>query len=117
MAKILCSLPTPDVVVFEDVQFSSYTAQTQLWSSFRAVVWLVLGTKSLLECVPVSTLKLFATGSGAADKAAMLKALVRKHPEIQAASLDDNAVDAIWLWKWAQTHLSRANLEKTRLRK
>src|SRR6266850_854711 len=28
-----------DVVVFEDVQFASYTQQVQLWSSFRGAIW------------------------------------------------------------------------------
>jgi len=97
-----------DTVIFEDVQFSSSTAQTQLWSSFRTTVWLAF-PKTLIETVPVGTLKKFATGSGSADKPAMLAALVRRAPELITLGVtpDDNAVDATWLWLWAQKNLSR----------
>ena len=107
---ILCCLPKPDVVVFEDVQFQSYTLQCQLWSSFRTVVWLTFGTRCLLECVPVSTLKVFATRYGKATKEQMAEWLWKANPELKTAGLDDNAIDAIWLFKWAQTHLSRAKI-------
>src|ERR1035437_7563930 len=49
-----------DIVVFEDVQFSTYTAQTQLWSSFRSALWLACKAHARIECVPVTTLKKFA---------------------------------------------------------
>lgn len=99
-----------DIVVFEDVEFSTYTKQTQLWSSLRAAVWLAFaGTKTILECVPVTTLKKFATGSGLADKAAMKKALFKQFPEIRP-DLDDNAIDALWVMKWAEHNLGRIKL-------
>jgi Holliday junction resolvasome RuvABC endonuclease subunit len=97
-----------DVVVFEDVEFQTYTQQCQLWSSFRAAVWLAFqGPNTLLECVPVATLKKFATGSGAATKEMMAASLYREFPELKNNGYDDNAVDAIWLLKWAKKHLSR----------
>jgi Holliday junction resolvasome RuvABC endonuclease subunit len=99
--------PVPDVVCFEDVQFSSFTKQTQLWASYRTVVWLVFGQKAVLECVPVSTLKKFATGHGGADKSMMAAALYREHPELEKSGFTDDAVDAIFLLKWATKNLSR----------
>ena len=103
--------PKPDIVVFEDVEFSTYTLQTQLWSSLRTTVWLTFGRSTILECVPVTTLKKFATGSGAADKAAMLAALKRKFPQIKVVGLDDNAIDSLWLWIWATENLGRLTLQ------
>lgn len=95
-----------DAVVFEDVQFSSFTAQTQLWASFRTTVWLAF-PRTLIECVPVGTLKKYATGSGAADKNLMMWALRKQWPGYWNESLDDNAVDAAWLWLWTKQNLSR----------
>ena len=101
-----------DRVVFEDVQFKSYTYQTQLWASFRAAVWLSMPS-GIIECVPVSTLKKFATGHGGATKEMMAAALARKHPEIRLTSeATDDTVDAIWLHKWATLNLSRSNYGK-----
>lgn len=112
-----------DRVVFEDVQFGSTTYQTQLWSSFRTAVWLSFPSE-IIECVPVATLKLFATGYGGATKDGMAAALVRHHsPQFRQRGskvifgpdekvLDDNAVDAVWLHRWAQTNLSRSNYVK-----
>lgn len=116
-----------DAFVFEDVQFQSTTYQCQLWSAFRAALWTAVwrfGVSPLLECVPVATLKKFATGHGGATKAMMVKALIKSdsrffpallaeqawyQPEIIRNRLlvDDNAVDAVWLWKWASKNLSR----------
>lgn len=106
-----------DCIVFEDVQFSSSTAQTQLWSSLRAVVWIAAADLyTPVECVPTGTLKKFATGSGSAKKEQMGVALCRRDSEFVTKTskvfrglqeLDDNAVDAVWLHKWGQTNLSR----------
>jgi hypothetical protein len=88
-------------VVFEDVQFSTYTYQTQLWSSLRAAVWLAFdGSPSKIDCLGVSQLKQFA-GSGSYKKKQMADALFQLSPEWKCAKLDDNAIDAIWLHKWA----------------
>lgn len=105
-----------DIIVFEDVQFSTFTYQVQLWASLRAAVWMVANEHGLrTECVPVSTLKKFA-GSGGLNKAGMAKAAVsgrfQPHPEGLFDSqkncvLDDNAVDALHLMKWSLVNLSR----------
>jgi len=95
-----------DLVVFEDVQFQSYTMQCQLWSSYRAAMWLAF-PRAHFECVPVSTLKKFATGHGGAIKEMMANALTRQHPNALWAGLDDNAVDAVWLWLWAKRNFGR----------
>lgn len=107
LQELFQSFPPVDIVAFEDVEFSTYTKQTQLWSAYRTTLWLSFGRSCLIECVPVTTLKLFATGSGAADKAQMAAALYRQHPEWKNKGLDDNAVDAIFLWKWANHNLAR----------
>lgn len=103
----LAAADAPDIVVFEDVEFQTYTYQTQLWSAFRSALWLAFHMRSLIECVPVTTLKKFATGSGQADKARMRKALFTRFPQTRP-DLDDNAVDALWILKWAETNLCRA---------
>ncbi len=105
--NLLSKLPRPDVICYEDVQFSSYTKQVQLWSSFRAAVWLAFPADTFIECVPVGTLKKFATGSGSADKDAMAAALYRHQPELKKAGLNDDAVDAVWLFNWAVQNLGR----------
>jgi hypothetical protein len=107
-------------VVWEDVQFSSTTMQTQLWSSLRTAVWLAARGDSTLECVNVSTLKKFTTGHGGADKDAMAKWLHSVMPERLALAkdgtvtdkttgitLDDNAIDALAVWRWGQATLGR----------
>lgn len=107
LCEILSGLPGFDVVVFEDVMFSSYTLQVQLWSSLRATVNLCAKTKHF-ECVPVSTLKKFATGFGNATKEMMRGALERS-PDFWRENMpkDDNGVDAVWLHLWAQKNLGR----------
>lgn len=96
----------PEIVVFEDVQFSSTDYQAKLWASLRAAVWLTCGKKDLiLECVPTGVLKRFATGHGGATKE-MMRAAVRAQPS-KFSGMDDNAVDAYWILKWAETYLSR----------
>jgi hypothetical protein len=99
-------LVKPDLVVFEDVEFSTYTLQTQLWSAFRTVVWMTFDRRAVIECVPVSTLKKFATGNGGADKTGMKCSLDRQFPG-ESEGLDDNAIDALWILKWAEKNLSR----------
>lgn len=100
---------SPDIIVFEDVQFQSYTQQCQLWSSLRASIWLFShfhGVKTI-DCLNVTKLKQFATGYGAADKAAMAKSLYNKYPVFKKQNLDDNGVDAAWLWLWASENFRR----------
>jgi len=96
----------PDLVVFEDVEFSTYTKQTQLWASFRTVIWVVFGGRAVIDCVPVTTLKKFATGYGNADKAMMKYAMFKRYPDT-SKDLDDNAINALWVLKWAEKNLSR----------
>lgn len=114
-AKIERLLPL-DLIVFEDVQFLSTQLQAQLWASLRAVVWLQATNLCRVDCLNVSALKKFATGSGAADKDAMARAIAKKMParfvltpgetyvkvtpEMRPA--DDNEVDAAHLLLWAQ---------------
>lgn len=106
----LRTMPPPDAIIFEDVEFQSYRLQTQLWSSLRAAIWLAF-PHALIECVPTGTLKLFATGYGGASKELMAKALKKQHPTLWSPDWDDNAVDAVWLALWGQRNLARAKFE------
>lgn len=97
-----------DFLVFEDVQFSRYTLQTQLWSSFRAAVWLFCYLHRVqTDCIPVTTLKQFATGSGAADKDFMIRTATQLFPTITI--VDDNCADALHLLQWATTIINRVD--------
>ena len=109
----------PDVIVFEDVQFASTQLQAQLWGSLKGVVFTFDPPVKLVD-VPVGTLKKFATGSGAAKKDGMARALWLKEPGnwaphaagaeslVQHApgspdhgrEVDDNCIDAIWLLRF-----------------
>lgn len=100
-----------EIVVFEDVQFSSSTYQTQLWSSFRGAVWAAVamsGNTPIVECVPTGTLKKFATGHGGATKKMMGAAFYRLRPDVVSGSLSEDEIDALWLWMWAKQHLALA---------
>lgn len=111
LAGYVRKFPLAELVVFEDVQFASSTYQVQLWASLRAALWLDYPPGTNFECVPVSTLKKFATGSGGADKGLMRYSLQTnsgfdKVFPVQA-DWDDNAIDAIWIWLWARKQFSR----------
>jgi hypothetical protein len=54
----------------------------------------------------VTRLKMFATGSGAATKEGMWRAMKAQYPNTDP-NLDDNAIDALWILKWAQAKLGR----------
>lgn len=97
-------------IVFEDVGFAPTRMQTQLWASLRAAIWAVANGSSIeVFCVPVATLKVFATGDPKAQKQQMLQALVDIDSEAFELSadvvirrksrlpMDHNEVDAIWL--------------------
>lgn len=115
-----------EAVVFEDVQFQGDSLQqSQLWPSYRTAVQLAARLNQRLqtiECVPVGTLKKFAV-TGSATKAQMATSALVRFPSIFKSyrlaksglyseetkmSLDDNAIDAFWLWAWGQTHLAKA---------
>lgn len=92
--------PNPDRVVFEDVQFASTTMQAHLWASLRAAVWFAFPGAEF-QCVPVATLKVFATGHGQAQKEDMLSHLSDVAEALglpcNLAAMDDNECDAVWL--------------------
>lgn len=100
--KVLGMFFIPDLLIFEDCQFSSTTYQTQLWSSLRTSLWMCLGDSTLFECLPVGTLKKYATGAGNATKDQMKIAFDR---EGLAGDYNHDAIDAYFLWKWANQHI------------
>lgn len=76
----------------------------------RAWAWGIVAEDLLRMGVPVamvppSTLKVYATGSGKADKAAMLQAARDKWPDVEFE--DDNAADACWLAAMGARYLGR----------
>jgi Holliday junction resolvasome RuvABC endonuclease subunit len=108
-----------DWILFEDVRFGKSLAQVQLWSSFRGIVWAFAEQHGLkIDCLETGKLKIHATGSGAADKPAMARALVARWPDQYSLEkglvkrrkcgtlLDDNAVDALWLLAWGHKILN-----------
>lgn len=97
--RLLALSPRPELVIFEDVEFSSYTLQCQMWASFRTVAWLTF-PEVFFECVPVQTLKKFATGHGGATKD-MMESAYRRTFKVEENGLDNNAFDALWLYQWA----------------
>lgn len=102
-----------DYIVFEDVQFAVTVMASQLWSSLRSAIWMMSKQGVKIDCVPVGTLKKFATGSGAANKVSMAVSLNKTDSRftldvfgeirdtMTGEVLTDDAVDAIWLAKWA----------------
>ena len=116
------------IVAFEDVEFSTFTYQTQLWAGLRtALILACMGEENPPEivAVPVGTLKKFATGRGNATKEMMAISLAQQDPtryfmgtitlprskpfeqivkSCRTASgsvcLDDNEVDAIHLLRY-----------------
>lgn len=96
--------PLPDLIVFEDVQFQTFTYQTQLWASFRAAIWCAFPT-TVIDCVPVGTLKMFATGNGRADKKQMIDALLKLSGQKTYSNITHDEADAVWLWYWAKKHI------------
>lgn len=121
LVNFILSFGTLDAVVFEDVQFVKSQVAGQLWPTLRAAIWASrcgADDDAIIESVPVQTLKLFATGKGGAGKAQMCRALASADSRFSARGetvfdsetkkwLNDDAVDAIWLWKWGQQYLSR----------
>lgn len=105
--KIVSLKWIPDLIVFEDVQFASSTYQTQLWASLRTSIWTCFNDAVNFDCVPVATLKKFATGNGAAKKEDMAAAFAWEKITNDAGQYDDNAIDAYFVWKWAKQNLSR----------
>ena len=93
------------LIVFEDVQFLSSQMQSQLWASFRTVVWMAAQERQLDTLpVPVGTLKKFATGHGGATKEMMAAALSKVEPQF-STDWDDNQVDARWLRRYAEARI------------
>lgn len=101
-----------NALVFEDVEFVHSRKQAHLWAAFRSVIWLAgcAECDMVVEAVPVGTLKKFATGHGGADKAMMGRALSHYDIPVCFNSLDNNAVDAVWLWLWARQNLAKETI-------
>jgi len=100
-------------IIFEDVEFASTLRQCQLWSSYRTVVWMVAHLHNIkCSCVPVKTLKKFATGSGHAEKDDMRRALERRKTfKHRVPNLTEDEVDATFLWIWAKNYLEHKVIE------
>lgn len=85
-----------DLVVIEAPAYSRVGGHQHDRSGlFYMVAGEVLATISPIAEVAPTSLKLYATGDGSADKAGMLAAMRTAHPEL--ASTNDNIIDAGWL--------------------
>ncbi len=119
--KSFTTLDGVDWITFEDVQFSTYTQQQQLWSSFRGALWAFAAQARIdVECINVKTLKKFGSGHGGASKGGMAAGL--QEPEFirvkdgvlfNGKILNDDAVDAVHLLKWGQTILQNLTPKNT----
>lgn len=90
-----------DLVAFEDVAFMVSVRQAHVYGGLRAIVeTAACDTGAVCVPVPVATIKKHATGSGKADKAAMIRAARRAGHEPK----DDNEADALALLDYAATH-------------
>lgn len=119
--KCMTDLVKLDWVLFEDVQFSKGLMQAHLWASWRAAVWSLVDRENQIQidCLATGKLKQFATGSGAADKDAMARALARDprykldkggvYDTLTRGRLDDNAIDAMHLLRWG-IHILRPGI-------
>jgi Holliday junction resolvasome RuvABC endonuclease subunit len=83
----------PEIVAFEDVQFFNSLYQTQLWGSFRGVMWSAFGDFHTWRAYDVGDIKKFATGRGDAKKEHMLSSI----HNLGFKTLDDNEADALWI--------------------
>lgn len=92
-----------DCMVIEDLEFSSYRKQMQLWSSLRAAIWVACQECEIhYDAVNVKTLKKWATGNGNADKTAMLFAAKTQRPDL---SFDEDSADAFHVLTWTIKHV------------
>lgn len=92
-----------DGIIIEDVEFSRFRIQTQMWASLRAAIWLACEECGIYyEAVNVKTLKKWATGNGNADKPQMLAAAQKQRPDLKFGA---DSADAFHLWTWAQKHI------------
>jgi hypothetical protein len=103
-------------IVFQDVEFASTRMQAQLWASLRSAIWAAVSLHPgvVVFCLPVATLKHFATGNGQVQKLEMAKALASFRPGGYSLFDDGrlitpdghfaghNEVDAIWLAYYTQ---------------
>ncbi len=96
----LADVLTPDVtgIVFESVQFFVSTAQSRWWGAWWGLTLLAADAREIpCHGVPVSTLKLWATGDGRAPKNDMQDAAARY---VDDPTTSDEA-DAILLLAYA----------------
>lgn len=111
LEKVRANVPL-NWVVFEDVEFVRSRMQAHLWATWRAAVWTLALKGVEIDCLATGKLKKFATGNGGADKDQMARALTLDpryeldkdgvRDKLMNVILDDNAVDAVHLLRWAQ---------------
>lgn len=97
------------IVAYEDVQFMTSRAQTNIWSGLRALVYINLIYDWPVYPLPVSTIKKYATGKGNATKQMMFDALPTKR--LQKMLTTDNMVDAWWVSELARDQYTKGTFE------
>jgi len=109
IARITEALPalTPSLVVIERPAFARTNGMAHdrsgLW---WAIVDLYLARAALVVEVGIQQVKKYATGSGTADKGAVVEAVTRRYPEIETRG-NDNICDAVVLAAMGARHLGR----------
>lgn len=111
----LLALYRPEFVVYEDYSFGSKGRSTYGIAELGGILRLELYNRGLdVLFVPPTSLKVFTTNDGFADKDTMIAA-VRKKYNI-AEDIGDDAADAIALWGLARAYLGldRARTKRKR---
>ena len=89
-----------DLLVYEEVRGHKGTDAAHIYGGIIAIITEHCEMHSIpYQGVPVGTIKKYACGKGNANKEAMVAAGREKWPELDLK--DDNQVDALFLWAWA----------------
>lgn len=108
--------PEPDLVVYEDPGHVRSRPAAAVLYGFVTRLWQAVDRRRIArQEVQIQRLKKWATGSGRADKAAMIGAVCARfypatHSPEEACPLDDNEADAIALLEYAKAEIVPAEV-------
>ena len=94
----------PGVIAYEEVRKHAGTDAAHVYGGLLSIITMIAIDKGIeYHGIPVSAIKMKATGKGNAPKEAMIKAAKAKWPD--ANIIDDNEADARWIAYTAYTNL------------
>lgn len=97
LAKVFAAYPEIQLVGFEEVRRHMGVSSAHVYGGLVAVITAFCEErKTPYVGIPVGTVKKRATGSGNADKSAMILA-ARGHWPSLSEDIDDNTADAAWI--------------------